>query len=34
MKIAEEDADAYERKVLNTLLREQRIWNGTISIYE
>ena len=34
MEITEEGADAYEREVLNSLLREQRIWNGTIALYE
>ena len=34
MKLTEEGADAYEAKVLNALLREQRVWNGTISCYE
>ena len=34
MTIGEKDADAYEAKVLDTLLREQRIWNGTIALYE
>lgn len=32
--IGEHDACAYETKVLNLLLREQRIWNGTIALYE
>jgi len=34
MTIGEKDADAYEAKVLDTLLKEQRIWNGTIALYE
>lgn len=32
--IGEQDAEAYEAKVLNILLREQRIRNGTIGLYE
>lgn len=32
--IGEQDARTYETKVLNLLLREQRIWNGTIALYE
>lgn len=34
MKITEDGADAHELEILNTLLREQRIWNGTLSCYE
>ena len=34
LKVEEQGASAHETEVLNTLLREQRIWNGTISIYE
>lgn len=34
MPVGEQDAEAYEAKVLSTLLREQRIWNGTIALYE
>ena len=34
MAVAEQGAEVYEAKVLNTLLREQRIWNGTLALYE
>lgn len=34
LKIVEKGACEYEAKILNALLREQRIWNGTLAVYE
>ncbi len=34
LAVEEKGAEAFEKQVLNTLLREQRIYNGTIGLYE
>ena len=34
MAVNEQGAEIYEAKVLNLLLREQRVYNGTIHLYE
>ena len=34
LAVEEKGAEAFEKQVLNTLLREQRVYNGTISLYE
>ena len=34
LTVTEKGADAYEKQILNTLLHEQRVYNGTISLYE
>ena len=34
LAVEEKGANAFEKQVLNTLLREQRIYNGTIGLYE